>query len=386
MSRVDYQHGLVIGKFYPPHLGHVYLIRTAAAHCQCVTVGVLGSSMEAISIAQRVAWLRETFADAPQVRIVGALDDVPIDYTSPAIWAAHVAIMRQAVQQADHAYGAGPPVDAVFSSERYGDELARQFDSPHVCLDQARALFPVSGTAVRTDPLARWDMLPPATQAGLALRVVVLGAESTGTTTLSQDLAAALRQRGGLWARTAWVAEYGREYSVNLLALARARNPAAGVADIAWQSSDFTTVAAEQCRLEEQAARRGSPVLVCDTDAFASRLWHERYMGRPSASVAAIAQAMPPRTVYLLTSDAGVAFENDGLRDGAHLRSWMSGRFRAMLAQQSVPWVELTGSTAERCRHALDIVDACLGKAWPFAAAETTPDAEPPLVPEHENL
>jgi HTH-type transcriptional repressor of NAD biosynthesis genes len=376
MSRMDYQHGLVIGKFYPPHLGHVYLIRTAAAHCQRVTVGVLGSSVESISIAQRVSWLRETFADAPHVRIVGALDDVPVDYTSPAIWAAHVAIMRQAVQEADRTFGSGAthaaPVDAVFTSERYGDELARQFSSAHacahVCLDQARALYPVSGTAARANPVAQWDMLPHAVQAGLALRVVVVGAESTGTTTLSQDLAASLRQRGGVWARTAWVAEYGREYSVNLLALARAHKPSAGVADIAWQSSDFSHVAAEQCRREEQAARHGSPVLVCDTDAFATRLWHERYMGRPSPSVAAIAQAMPPRSVYLLTSDAGVAFEDDGLRDGAHLRQWMTGRFRSMLAQQDVPWVELTGSSAERCRHALDVVDACLAKAWQFAA------------------
>lgn len=368
MSRVDYQHGLVIGKFYPPHLGHVYLIRTAAAHCQQVTVGVLGSSVESISIAQRVSWLRETFADTPHVRIVGALDDVPVDYTSPAIWEAHVAIMRRAEQEADRTFGSTASVDAVFTSERYGDELARQFSSAHVCLDQARALYPVSGTAARADPVAQWDMLPPAVQAGLALRVVVVGAESTGTTTLSQDLAASLRQRGGVWARTAWVAEYGREYSVNLLALARARKPSASVADIAWQSSDFSHVAAEQCRREEQAARHGSPVLVCDTDAFATRLWHERYMGRPSASVAAIAQAMPPRTVYLLTSDAGVTFEDDGLRDGAHLRQWMTGRFRSMLAQHDVPWVELTGSSAERCRHALDVVDACLAKAWQFAA------------------
>ncbi|WP_295960882.1 AAA family ATPase [Rhodoferax sp.] len=366
MSRVDYRHGLVIGKFYPPHLGHVYLIRTAAAHCQQVTVGVLGSSVESIGIAQRVAWLRETFADAPHVRIVGALDDVPIDYTSPAIWAAHVAVMRQAVQEADQLFGTTPTVDAVFTSEPYGQELARQFGSAHVCLDQSRSLYPTSGTAVRADPVAQWQMLPPAVQAGLALRVVVLGAESTGTTTLSHDLATALRQRGGVWARTAWVAEYGREYSHNLLALARAHNPVAGVADIAWQSSNFSAVAAEQCRREDQAARHGSPVLVCDTDAFATRLWHERYLGGPSAGVAAIAAAMPPRSLYLLTSDAGVDFEDDGLRDGAHLRGWMTGRFRELLGAQTVPWVEITGSPAERCRQALERVDACVAQTWRF--------------------
>jgi HTH-type transcriptional repressor of NAD biosynthesis genes len=368
MSRVDYAHGLVIGKFYPPHCGHEYLIRTAARHCRSVTVGVLGSSVESISIAQRVAWLRDMFAGDRHVRIVGELDDVPVDYNSPAIWAAHVAIMRQAVHAADREYGKAPAVDVVFTSEHYGAELARQFGGAHVCLDNARTLYPVSGTAARASPAAHWDLLPPAVRAGLALRVVVLGAESTGTTTLARDLAGALRQRGGPWGHTAWVSEYGREHSLNLLALARAHKPAATAEDIAWQSGDFTVIAAEQCRLEEQAARHGGPVLVCDTDALATCVWHERYMGRSSAEVARLAGAMSARSLYLLTSDAGVPFEDDGLRDGEHLRGWMTARFRAVLGEQGVPWLEIDGPPDARLRSALAAVDAALGKAWQFAA------------------
>ncbi|WP_411878745.1 AAA family ATPase [Polaromonas sp. YR568] len=368
MKRVDYAHGLVIGKFYPPHRGHEYLIRTAARHCRSVTVGVLGSSVESISIARRVAWLRDIFSTERHVRIVGELDDVPVDYNSPAAWASHVAIMRKAVQAADHEYGKAPAVDAVFTSEHYGGELARHFGAAHVCLDNARTLYPVSGTAARAHPVSQWDLLPPAVRAGLALRVVVLGAESTGTTTLARDLADALRRRGGTWAGTAWVAEYGREHSLNLLALARAFKPDATAADISWQSADFTVIAAEQCRQEEEAARHGSPVLVCDTDAFATCIWHERYMGQPSPQVARLAAAMPPRALYLLTSDTGVPFEDDGLRDGEHLRGWMTERFRAVLREQGVPWLEVEGSPDARCRSALAAVDALLEKAWQFAA------------------
>ena len=80
MNRDMFQHGLVIGKFYPPHLGHEYLIRTAALHSQAVTVAVLGANAEQLTIAQRVQWLRAAFADTPNVRIVGELDDVPVDY------------------------------------------------------------------------------------------------------------------------------------------------------------------------------------------------------------------------------------------------------------------------------------------------------------------
>ncbi len=367
MSRVVYEHGLVIGKFYPPHLGHEYLIRTAAAHCRHVTVGVLGASVESIPMQQRAEWLRVSFSGQTHVRIVAELDDVPIDHECPLIWAAHVDIMRQAVSRADRDFGTAPAVDAVFSSEAYGEELARHFSAEHVCLDQSRSLYPVSSTAVRSELPAQWDLLSPAVRAGLAWRVVVVGAESTGTTTLSRDLANALRARGGLWARTGWVAEYGREYSANLLALARARNSVARAEDIAWMSNDFTVVAREQCLQEHVAAQRGSPVLVCDTDALATCIWHERYMGRPSPAVAAIAAAMPPCALYLLSSDAGVPFEDDGLRDGEHLRAWMSERFRSVLAAQPVPWLELRGSPAERCTAALSAVDTLLAKAWRFA-------------------
>ncbi len=364
--RRRFAHGLVIGKFYPPHHGHTYLIRTAANHCDAVTVAVLGASVESLSIEQRVDWLRSTFADHPHVRIVGELDDAPIDYQSDAVWAMHIDAMRQAVSHADAMFAAAPPVDALFSSESYGDRLAGYFDAAHVCLDQTRELYPVSGTAVRTSPVATWSNLPAATRAGLCLRVVVVGAESTGTTTLARDLAEALRERGDIWQRTEWVAEYGREYSANLLALTRAANRHARAEDIVWHGDDFVTVAREQCRREDAAAALGSPVLICDTDAWATRLWHERYMGGEHPQVAQIAAAMPPRALYLLTSDDGVPFVDDGLRDGEHIRHWMHERFIAQLQAQKVPWQMMVGSRADRLSAALRAIDELIARSWQF--------------------
>jgi HTH-type transcriptional regulator, transcriptional repressor of NAD biosynthesis genes len=369
VTRRPFRHGLVIGKFYPPHLGHEYLIRSAALHSRAVTVAVLGASSESLSIALRVQCLQSAFSGSPHVRIVGALDDVPVNYGDDGIWQAHVDIMRAAVAQADRAFKPLPPVDAVFSSEAYGDRLASYFQCAHVCLDQSRKLYPTSGTAVRNSVPSQWHMLSPVVQAGLAIRVVVVGAESTGTTTLSHDLACALRIRSGVWAQTQWVAEYGREYSANLLALARAATPGACVHDITWQSADFTHVALEQNRRENAAALHGSPVLVCDTDAWVTRLWHERYMGHSSATVDAVAAQMPARALYILTSEWEVPFEDDGLRDGEHLRSWMTQRFRDELRAQNVPWMEVTGTPEARCQTALDTLDTLVARHWNFASA-----------------
>jgi hypothetical protein len=102
-------------------------------------------------------------------------------------------------------------VDAVFSSEAYGVELAARFHAQPVTVDLGREKVPVSGTAIRADPAGHWGMLGPGVRGWLARRVVVVGAESSGTTTMARALARHYRLRGGVWAATRWVPEYGRE-------------------------------------------------------------------------------------------------------------------------------------------------------------------------------
>ncbi|MFC9587685.1 AAA family ATPase [Streptomyces yangpuensis] len=347
-------HGLVLGKFYPPHAGHHHLVRTAQDRCERLTVLVCAASVESVPLADRVAWMREAHPDAD---VVGAVDDIPVDLHDPEIWEAHMAIFRAAV---------GRRVDAVFTSEEYGTELARRFGAEEVCVDPARTLFPVSGTAVRADPAACWDFLGPAVRARLARRVVVLGAESTGTTTLSRDLAAHLRARGGVWAATGWVEEYGRRYSEEKLAAARAADPAATWADVSFTSEEFPVIARRQDEEEERAARRGSPVLVCDTDSFATGIWHERYMGGRNAEVERIA-ALTHRDLYLLTEDADVPFEDDGLRDGPGLRPWMTRRFREELEATGKRYLSVRGDRRERLATAVAAVDELLAEGWRFA-------------------
>lgn len=142
-------HGLVLGKFYPPHAGHHHLVRTARDRCERLTVLVCAASVESVPLADRVAWMRDAH---PDVRVVGAVDDIPMDVTDAAVWDAHMDVFTAAVPE---------QVDAVFTSEAYGEELARRFGAESVLVDPDRTLFPVSGTAVRADPIGCWDCLEP---------------------------------------------------------------------------------------------------------------------------------------------------------------------------------------------------------------------------------
>lgn len=345
---MTFRHGLIIGKFYPPHNGHVALARAAVATCTTVTVVVMAADRERLPLAARVAWLAEALADAPGVRVAGVVDNLPVDYGSDEVWAAQVALMRVGLAQV----GRGEP-DAVFSSEDYGAELARRFGAADVRLD--RGALPVSGTAVRADPVGAWWDLPDPTRAGLALRVVLVGAESTGKSTLAARLAKDLRARGGAWGATRLVTEYGRDWWMARVAALRARG-------LAWDAmtfapADFAHIAATQTAREDAAARATGPVLLGDTDAFATALWAERYLGAPVPEVPARVDHLPGRRLYLLLGVEGAPFVQDGWRDGERIRDWMDERFRSALTDAGARWAALDGDWAARERSARAILD-----------------------------
>ena len=59
-------------------------------------------------------------------------------------------------------------------------------------------------------------------------------------------------------------------------------------------------------------------------------------------------------------------FEDDGLRDGEHLRPWMTDRFAAELERTGRRHVRLRGPHEERLEQAVEAVDALIAKGWHF--------------------
>jgi NadR type nicotinamide-nucleotide adenylyltransferase len=343
----NFGQGLVIGKFYPLHLGHVSLIEHASARCDRLAVIVLASQLESIPLADRVEWTRESTAHLGNVTVLGIIDDAPVDYNSDLAWVAHVELMRAALRFA----GAGE-VDAVFGSEPYVAELASRFTAIAIMDDVDRVIVPMSGTAARADLVGRWMMLPPATRRGLATRVIVVGAESTGTTTLANALVELYRRR---FTTIMPVEEYGRTFTYELAAVS-----GAGINDLVWTTEHFAHIAASQTDLENVAAD-ASPLVIADSDAFATSVWERRYVGETSHGAAdAAGPLLPRRALYFVTDDVGVPFEQDGWRDGEHLRADMTRWFIDGLTERGLPWVLLRGSHEERMAYAVKAIDPLL--------------------------
>lgn len=151
--------GFLLGKFLPLHRGHVHLIETAQKYVDTLTVLVCSLQREPIPGELRHRWARELF---PAVNVQHFAEDVPqYPEEHPDFWNIWRAVIRRYVPT-------GP--DFVFTSETYGDKLAEILGAQHVCVDLPRATFPVSGTAVRQNPLAYQHLLPPPVQAYFAAR------------------------------------------------------------------------------------------------------------------------------------------------------------------------------------------------------------------------
>lgn len=296
--------GVVVGKFYPPHRGHRHLIRVARSRVDRLVVLVCDHPGQLIPARLRADWLREVH---PDCEVVLTPDDLPDE---PELWG------RRTIE----ILGRAP--DWVFSSEDYGPGYAKAMGAQHLMVDRERVVVPVSGTKIRAKVVDYLDFVEPCVRAYLIPRVVVIGAESTGKTTLAKNLA----EHFG----TVWVPEFGREYCE---ASSRTLE-----SELLWTTDEFVAIAREQQNRENMAARQANPVLIADTNATATGTWHERYLGFRSPKVDAIG-TLDRVDLYLLLSP-DVPFVQDGWRDGEKVRDWMHRSFLSSLPPEKTTVIE----------------------------------------------
>lgn len=315
--------GLIIGKFLPPHKGHQHLIEHARRRVEQLTVVVCSLAREPIPGALRQAWLQELY---PDVTVLHCTDENPsYPHEHPAFWDIWVASLRRLLPT-------GPEV--VFTAEDYGAELARRLGARHDGLDPARTAVPISGTAVRENPYAHWDMLSPPVRAYYVRKVAFAGAESTGKTTLSVPLAARLN--------TLWLPEYGRLYVEQVRACD--------------DQHDMDLIARGQAGLEDRGVRAANRVLVCDTDLLATLIWNERYFDHYPAWMNDLYEAR--RSHLYLLCDLDLPWIADGFRDSGTeaRRQWFHRRFLEELEARGLPYVLIHGEGPDRMRLAWEAV------------------------------
>jgi nicotinamide riboside kinase len=171
------------------------------------------------------------------------------------------------------------------------------------------------------------------------LILAILGAESTGKTTLACDLAARLGDATGLSCTV--VAEYLREWCER-----SGRTP---------RPEEQASIASEQRRRIEAAAR-SHEVVVADTTPLQIAVYSRLVFGDRSLDEPA-GQWHAQCVAQTLVTALDLPWVADGLqRDGAHVREPVDGALRELLAAHRIAWSRVAGSGDARTVAALDAV------------------------------
>lgn len=287
---------------------------------------------EPIPGALRYQWVRQLFP-FPDVNIVHITEDLPqTPAEHPDFW----RIWRRVILEA-----CPGGVDCFFASEDYGRTVAEVVGCRYVEVDRPRQLLPISGTEVRADPMRHWDMLPSVVRPYFLKRVCIVGPESTGKSTLAQDLA---RHFNTLHA---W------EYARSLL------DPQGGQCF----SKDIPLIVRGQVATEDALAMQANRVLFCDTDVLTTTIWSDVLFGDTPQWIRDLAEQRRYDLYLLLDVDVPWVDDNQRFLGKPQERRAFFERCKSALDSRGRSYRIIRGNWNERFQTAVEAVRQLIDEA-----------------------
>ena len=177
-------------------------------------------------------------------------------------------------------------------------------------------------------------------------KFVVIGPESTGKSTLCTQLAE--------YYKTIWVPEYAREYLE--------KN------GTEYSYDDLLTIAKGQIDLEEFLTSSGNKLsnlhnssfalLFIDTDMYVMKVWCEFVFNKCHNWI--LNRIAERRYDGYLLCNTDLPWVKDSLREypDVETRNKLYHFYKDLLINQSVPWVDISGSYEERFEKAIQFINA----------------------------
>lgn len=311
----------IFGKFLPFHKGHEAMIRFALTKCRHLSVIVCASDQETIRAAQRCQWIRQTFKDVEHLALI------PFEYKESELPNSSVSSHEVSTKWANAFKDIVSDTQAVITSEPYGDYVAQALSIQHIPFDPHRQEVSISASMICKKPFKYWHMLPEAVKIDLAFTVVILGTESTGKTTLTQNLSQHFQATP--------VYEVGRE--------------------LIESSSHFcfdelapVATAHAQAMLKGKAG--GSPLVVVDTDVHITASY-ARFCFKRNLDISPDIQAANQADLYLYL-EKDVIFVQDGTRMSESQRDLLDASHRQVLQDNQISYSVINGSWENRFQQA----------------------------------
>lgn len=321
----------VFGKFLPFHKGHEAMINFALSKCEFLTVLVCCSDKESIPNTCRKAWIEKAFEKEKniEVRTFNYLEsELPNTSESSEsvskIWA---DIFKEQL----------PDYSLLITSEEYGNFVAAFMNIQHIAFDIPRKIFPVSATAVRKDVFTNWKYLPESVKPDLSIKVVILGTECTGKTTLTEKLAR--------YFNCSFVLEAGRDIIAN---------------SNSFTFGDLYLVAKEHAKRIDKTILADNPLVIIDTDIHTTKSY-SRFTFEKELEISANIYNSNKANLYIYLNN-DVEYLQDGTRLSETERNLLDLSHRQVLTDHKIDIIEIKGDWDERFEKAVEQINKLIAK------------------------
>lgn len=311
----------VFGKFLPFHKGHQALIQFALDNSAFLSVLVCCSNKEKIGSEQRVDWIRQTFPNESNLEIIAFNYDENILPNSSESSESVSKIWSETFKELF------PSHTQVITSELYGDYIAEFMGIKHLYFDLKRIKTPISASKIKSDLAANWNFLPNSVKQSIGFKVVVLGTESTGKSTLCQLLSVKFS--------TNLVEEAGREIIPD---------------STRFTLDDLNRIVEIQTQNIQKAQSGNSVITIIDTNLFITESYAHYFLNEELNYKKEIEETNRAHLYLYCCADA--PYVQDGTRLSEYERNQLDLSHRKVLENHEIDLIELKGNWEERFQTA----------------------------------
>lgn len=346
---MKYKVGMYGGSFDPLHIGHIHDIIRAASMCEELYVMISWcEGRETTSKELRYRWILNSTRHLPNVRII-LIEDKAVskeEYNKDYYWEKGASDIKQAIRK---------PIDAVFcGSDYFGTNRFESLYSPEsevIYFD--RKEVPISSTDIRNWVLKNWDYIPDVCKDYYTKKVLIVGGESTGKSTLVQNLALAYN--------TNFVAEVGRDTC-----------DYAGGEDYMIAEDLYENILKQKINVME-ATKRSNRILFVDTDAITTLFYSKFLLGVGSSDdikCTNLAKSVSNIDNWdmVLFLEPDVEFVQDGTRNEKIKsdREKYSEQIKMLLDEAGVKFYSIDGDYLDRFNRSKKLIENVFGltTAW----------------------
>lgn len=343
--------GVIFGKFYPIHTGHINMIYEAFSKVDVLHVIVCTDSERDLRLFQqskmkrmptnedRLRWVQQIFKyQQKQIFIHHLVEDGIPSY--PNGWEGWSARVKELFAEKN----INPTI--VFSSETQDKEPYEKYLNLEVHLvDPARESFNVSATQIRNNPFQYWRFIPKEVRPFFVKTIAILGGESSGKSVLVSKLANVFNTT------SAW--EYGREFVFEQL----------GGNEQAMQYSDYPQMVLGHQRYVDYAMKHAHKVAIIDTDYITTQAFCIQYEGKAHPFLDSMIREYPFDVTILLSNNT--KWVADGLRSlgSKKQRQQFQQLLKKLLEKYRIPYIEIESpSYLDRYNQAKEVVEAILNE------------------------